>query len=251
MRLRPQRERKHLLVERRIVSHWPTICGDIEDVAQVSITSRSGVKLVLPHAQAVVGWRSVGSMRQVGVIGQDGRAAGVAVPHRERHAKVALARDAPVPVADSRPTRGSAPPCAPDASVICSPASSSALLEVEHADEPLPRHQILHRRIAALVHAHRLRLRLSRPAADPALLQLLRRSRARASLVVSPARSPASAVRRPSRPMIIAQRQVDACATTRRRSHRQRCSTSPRPCPFSGSASGSASTGTLRPKSGT
>ena len=47
VRLGPQREREHLL--RRAPdrsSHCPTICGDIDEVAQVSITSVSGVKLV-------------------------------------------------------------------------------------------------------------------------------------------------------------------------------------------------------------
>ena len=39
----------------------PTICGVSEEVAQVSITSVSGWKAVLPQAQGRRGWRSAGS----------------------------------------------------------------------------------------------------------------------------------------------------------------------------------------------
>ena len=61
--LGPQREGIYFLVEIRcLAAIVPAICGVSEDVAQVSITSGSGLKVLLPQfGHGDSGWSSSGS----------------------------------------------------------------------------------------------------------------------------------------------------------------------------------------------
>ncbi len=166
VRLWPQREGKHLLIQRLIVEVLP-------DDLRRERGGRPGVHHVALRREArpaALAWRrrlALGRVqRQLVLIRQDRRAAGVAVPDRERHAEVALARDAPVPAQILHPLAVARP------HMRRTPRDALASLqqrrlEVERAHEPLRRHDILDRRVAALMHAHRLRGRAVAPAASP------------------------------------------------------------------------------------
>ena len=93
--------------------------------------------------------------RQLLFIRQQHFAAGIAIPDREWHTKVALARDAPVPSQVFHPlaiARLHVRRIPGDLLSCC----QEILFEVEHADKPLLRDDVLDRRIAAFVYAHAL-----------------------------------------------------------------------------------------------
>src|SRR5919197_5138454 len=87
--------------------------------------------------------------------GRDHLATGRAVPDRKGQAEVALARDAPVPAQVLHPR------AVPRSHGTRVPRDALAGLKqrifgVQHTDKPLARHDVLDRRIAALMQAHRL-----------------------------------------------------------------------------------------------
>ena len=151
------------------VSQPPTICGDSDEVAQVSITSGSPMKP--PGCPRCASVKPAGTSED-GSTGRSADSAGVAgarspapvvvepVPHRERHPEEALPADQPVageaahpvlvPVShvDRHPAQLAARRRAVPRAVRVAPA-------VAHV--PLPAAHDLQRRVALLVELHRVR----------------------------------------------------------------------------------------------
>ncbi len=153
--LRPQLHREQPRVQRRVVDHPCRDlraerggCPGVHDIgfgAQLGIAACAG-------ARRRVGQRVDWELR---FVGQDRRAAAVAIPDRERDAIETLARDAPIPaqvldpVLVARLHVGGMPGDAP-------PGVEPGWFRVEDADEPLIGLEDLKRRAAALVNADRL-----------------------------------------------------------------------------------------------
>ena len=172
----------------------------------------------------------------------------LAVPQREGHAVITLARDAPIPVQVFHP---GAVACLHMLGVPVHLFTSRQQLvfEIQHADEPLRCHDVFHGRVAALVHADRLLRGLAvqdQPLRLQVCLDLAARLSDGQSGVVAGRRR--SCARRGQSP-----RSAAGCGC----SHQATSAVSPKvqhitaPVPFSGSAAGSSSIGTSCPKSGT
>ena len=186
----------------------PTICGDSDDVAQVSITSVSPMKppgrprsvSAYPGAVSLCG--SIGSS----ILGRQDRrvearlAGGVErVPDRERHAEEPLPADQPVGVQTGDPVLVPLPHRRRLPSQLA--AGREQRVPVRHrADEPLAAGHDLQRAVAVLVELHRVRDRSRRAEQLAGRRSAARRSRAGpAARCVRPARRSSPARLTPSR----------------------------------------------------
>ena len=157
VRLRAQREGEDARVQRRVAQPAARDLGRERGggpgVHHVLLRREGGSAA---RGAGRLGRRIRGVERQIGRVGQHDFPAAVASPERERHAEDALARDAPVPIQIlhpllvARPHVGRAP-------LHRFPGRQQFRLEIQHAYKPLRRHDVFHRRVAALVDAHGLR----------------------------------------------------------------------------------------------
>ena len=151
------RQRRGRLAGRASAAQFALICGVIDDVIHVSMTSGSPVNAVPPHfAHASTGGAALERVDGQLLVGREhGFAAAFAEPDRERNAVEALPRDVPVVLEALDPAVEA------HLHVVGVPRELGAACEqlvgeVEDADEPVRSHLELDRALRALGHGHLL-----------------------------------------------------------------------------------------------